>query len=96
MNWISLALAVGLAFTYQSIPVLGRVICCGEFEAISASEFVAHLSPGWNLGNSLDAVPNEDSWNNEPITESTFDDVKNAGFNSVRIPGMYFPVRSKL
>ncbi|KAH6977547.1 endoglucanase D precursor [Ilyonectria sp. MPI-CAGE-AT-0026] len=86
MNWISLALAVGLAFTYQSIPVLGRVICCGEFEAISASEFVAHLSPGWNLGNSLDAIPNEDSWNNEPVTESTFDDVKNAGFNSVRIP----------
>lgn len=88
MNWISLALAVGLACTYQSVLVLGRATCAGEFDAISASEFVAHLAPGWNLGNSLDAIPTENSWNNQPVAETTFDDVKNAGFNSVRIPGM--------
>lgn len=45
------------------------------------------MSPGWNLGNTLDAIPNEGSWNNPPVVEKTFDDVKAAGFKSVRIPG---------
>ncbi|KAI3546792.1 endoglucanase B [Colletotrichum filicis] len=51
-----------------------------------ASEFTAQLQPGWNLGNTLDAFPNEDSWNNVPVVAGTFDDVKAFGFNSVRIP----------
>ena len=44
------------------------------------------MNPGWNLGNSLDAIPNEDSWNNGPVTAQTFDDIKAAGFKSIRIP----------
>ncbi|KAB8264622.1 glycoside hydrolase superfamily [Aspergillus pseudonomiae] len=60
--------------------------CTGSFDAISASDFVAKINPGWNLGNSLDATPNEDSWNNPPVQESTFDYVKSAGFKSVRLP----------
>ncbi|KAE8354583.1 glycoside hydrolase superfamily [Aspergillus coremiiformis] len=60
--------------------------CSGSFDAISASDFVARITPGWNLGNTLDAVPNEGSWNNPPVEESTFDYVKSAGFKSVRLP----------
>lgn len=61
-------------------------VCTGTFSAISASDFVSNLHPGWNLGNTLDAVPDEGSWNNVPVVASTFDTVKAAGFKSVRLP----------
>lgn len=61
--------------------------CDGSFNAISASDYVAKLHPGWNLGNTLDAIPNEGSWNNAPVAATTFDTVKAAGFKSVRLPG---------
>ncbi|KAJ5831737.1 Immunoglobulin E-set [Penicillium riverlandense] len=63
--------------------------CTGTFVSISASDFVASLHPGWNLGNTLDATPDEGSWNNPPVVASTFDTVKSAGFKSVRIPVTY-------
>ncbi|CAG8405872.1 unnamed protein product [Penicillium salamii] len=61
-------------------------VCTGSFSAITASKFVSSLHPGWNLGNTLDAVPDEGSWNNVPVVVSTFDTVKAAGFKSVRLP----------
>ncbi|KAJ5181365.1 Immunoglobulin E-set [Penicillium cf. griseofulvum] len=64
-------------------------VCTGTFSAISASDFVSNLHPGWNLGNTLDAVPDEGSWNNPPVVASTFDTVKTAGFKSVRLPVTY-------
>ncbi|KAI0015470.1 putative cellulase [Xylariomycetidae sp. FL0641] len=63
--------------------------CSGTFEPISASEYVSAINPGWNLGNSLDATPDEGSWNNPPVKAETFADVKAAGFKSVRIPVTY-------
>ena len=65
----------------------GGATCTGTFSAISAKDYVDQLHPGWNLGNTLDAIPNEGSWNNPPVVASTFDYVKKAGFKSVRIPG---------
>ncbi|GLI79799.1 hypothetical protein PoHVEF18_008140 [Penicillium ochrochloron] len=67
----------------------GVATCTGTFSAISASDFVAKLHPGWNLGNTLDATPNEGSWNNAPVVASTFTAVQKAGFKSVRIPVTY-------
>jgi endoglucanase len=61
--------------------------CSGTFTSISAADFVSRLQPGWNLGNTLDSIPNEGSWNNAPVQASTFDTVKSAGFKSVRLPG---------
>ncbi|KZL80113.1 endoglucanase b [Colletotrichum incanum] len=63
--------------------------CSGTFTDISAADYVKAMNPGWNLGNTLDAIPNEGSWNNPPVVEKTFDDVKAAGFKSVRIPVSY-------
>ncbi|KAF2709458.1 glycoside hydrolase family 5 protein, partial [Pleomassaria siparia CBS 279.74] len=60
--------------------------CTGTFDPISVSAFVAAMSPGWNLGNTLDAVQNEGDWNNPPVVATTFDDVKTAGFKGVRLP----------
>lgn len=45
------------------------------------------MNPGWNLGNTLDGIPNEGDWGNPPVVSTTFDDVKKAGFKGVRLPG---------
>ncbi|KAK8185078.1 endoglucanase D precursor [Phyllosticta capitalensis] len=57
-----------------------------SFKDISAHDFVEALNPGWNLGNTLDATPDEGDWGNAPVVAETFGYVKEAGFNSVRIP----------
>lgn len=81
-------LALAHTFGLLQGAALAAVECTGTFEPISASEYVAGINPGWNLGNTLDAVPNEGSWNNPPVQAVTFKDIKAAGFKSVRIPGM--------
>ncbi|KAK1456202.1 endoglucanase B [Colletotrichum cuscutae] len=66
--------------------------CSGSFSDISGADYVKAMTPGWNLGNTLDAIPNEGSWNNPPVVEKTFDDVKAAGFKGVRIPAPNYTV----
>ncbi|KAK0727720.1 glycoside hydrolase superfamily [Lasiosphaeria miniovina] len=61
----------------------------GSLSPISAQDWIKAASPGWNAGNTLDATPNEGSWNNPPLQGSTLDHVKAAGFKSVRIPVTY-------
>lgn len=68
-------------------PTTASTTCPEAFSPISASAYVKAINPGWNLGNTLDASPDEGSWNNPPVVAATFDDVKTAGFKSVRIPG---------
>ena len=52
----------------------------------TAMDAVARMQPSWNMGNSLDAIPDETSWGNPPATKALFDDIKSQGFHSVRIP----------
>ncbi|GAA3263860.1 cellulase family glycosylhydrolase [Nonomuraea helvata] len=52
----------------------------------SAMDVVAAMQPGWNLGNTLDAFPDETSWGNPPATKALFDTIRAQGFRSVRIP----------
>ncbi len=56
-----------------------------KFTVISPIDAVKEMDPGWNLGNTLEAVPTEGSWN-PPAEEYTFDDIKNSGFKSIRLP----------
>ncbi|HKM92442.1 MAG TPA: cellulase family glycosylhydrolase [Prolixibacteraceae bacterium] len=51
----------------------------------SAQEINAAMGRGINLGNTLEP-PREGEWNNKPVQEYYFDDYKNAGFTSVRVP----------
>ena len=44
------------------------------------------MSPGWNLGNSLEAIGGETAWGNPKTTQALISAVKAAGFNSIRIP----------
>jgi len=56
------------------------------FKDISATELVAEIKIGWNLGNTLDANPNETAWGNPLTKKSNIEAIKAAGFNAVRIP----------
>lgn len=62
---------------------------------VAAIAFAATMSPGWNLGNSLEAigsmprpanVSQETAWGNAPVTQAMLNAVAAAGFKSVRIP----------
>jgi endoglucanase len=44
------------------------------------------MSPGWNLGNSFDASPNETSFGNPTPTQTLINAVHAAGFKTLRIP----------
>ncbi|GGN44168.1 aryl-phospho-beta-D-glucosidase BglC (GH1 family) [Actinoplanes campanulatus] len=47
---------------------------------------VAAMQPGWNLGNTLDAIPDETAWGNPLTTQALLRHVKAQGYNSIRIP----------
>lgn len=53
---------------------------------IPSRDLAQAMSPGINLGNTLEALPTETSWGNPPTTQKIMLAYKAAGFNSVRIP----------
>lgn len=60
----------------------------------TATEVAADMGMAWNLGNSFDAVDSEGNvsetiWGNPITTKELFVAVKNAGFNTIRIPVSY-------
>ncbi|GLH99651.1 hypothetical protein Pa4123_49270 [Phytohabitans aurantiacus] len=59
----------------------------------NASQLVADMGAGWNLGNSLEAnvngVPSETAWGNPVVTQAFVDRVRAAGFRTIRIPVSY-------
>jgi endoglucanase len=52
----------------------------------TAMEQVAAMQPGWNVGNTLDALGGETGWGNPLITEELLQTVKAEGYNSIRLP----------
>lgn len=66
----------------------------------SAKDLTGQMTIGWNLGNTLDAhggsstaAPEKyvTTWGNPAPTQATFDAIKKAGFNTVRIPTTWYP-----
>ncbi|MBR4223587.1 MAG: cellulase family glycosylhydrolase, partial [Oscillospiraceae bacterium] len=58
---------------------------------ISAKQLTSRMGIGWNLGNSLDALggsglSSETAWGNPKTTKKLVDDIKAAGFDTIRIP----------
>jgi endoglucanase len=60
---------------------------------VNASQLVADMGAGWNLGNQLEAningIPSETGWGNPAVTQALIDRVKAAGFKTIRIPVSY-------
>ncbi len=67
--------------------VTAQLTCPGFFRKISAWDFAVGLNPGWNAGNTLDAMPTETSWGQPLLTNQTFTNANNRGFKGIRIPG---------
>ncbi|MCR8656658.1 cellulase family glycosylhydrolase [Paenibacillus sp. T3-5-0-4] len=57
-----------------------------DMRNISAMDLVKDMKIGWNLGNTLDSFGGETRWGNPTTTKEMIDEIKNAGFQSVRIP----------
>jgi endoglucanase len=53
---------------------------------LNSVEFCKPMAPGWNSGNSLEAIGGETAWGNPKISQQLIDSVKAAGFNAIRIP----------
>ena len=71
------------------------------FDNLNSADVESALSPGWNLGNTMEAntmkkvdgepatYPDETAWSNPKVTKEIFEAVRDAGFKSVRIPVSY-------
>lgn len=57
---------------------------------MSATEIIADMGTGWNLGNTMDGhndnTPGETAWQGAKTTKSFIKYVHDAGFNTIRIP----------
>ena len=90
------------SLTAMDLTLLKRGILDGTYsggdvpaEDETAMEFVSHIKLGWNLGNTLDAKINgayttaqaaESAWGNPQTSKAMIDAIKEAGFNTVRVP----------
>ena len=69
-----------------------------EQTGMTANEIVAQMGIGWNLGNSFDATngnksnvySQETSWGNPRVTAEAIQRVKDAGFDTIRIPVTWY------
>jgi len=58
----------------------------GTTGKLTPQEATKLMSPGWNLGNSFDATPNETSWGNPTPSQTLIKAVRAAGFKLLRLP----------
>jgi endoglucanase len=59
---------------------------CEPTTPLTAMEQVAAMQPGWNIGNTLDALGGETAWGNPLITEELLQTIKANGYKSIRLP----------
>ena len=90
----SVFLACTLAVSAFGTPSLGTVAAAG----LTADQITEEMGLGWNIGNSLDAVPStsdvskhETAWGNPVVTQELIDAVKAKGFNTIRVPTTWYP-----
>jgi endoglucanase len=81
-------LLVGFAAVAVIATVPGHAAAAqGSDQPLSAQETVAAMQPGWNLGNTFDAVgPDETAWGNPRVTQELLENLKAQGFKSLRMP----------
>ena len=69
----------------KEIPFPGYTPTDHEMRDIPSLELIKEIKTGWNLGNTFDA-PTEMAWDNPVTTYTMIQAVKDAGFDSVRLP----------
>lgn len=58
----------------------------GAMRNITAMQMSKEMVPGWNIGNTLDALPTETSWGQPLINQALMNGIRSAGFKSIRLP----------
>jgi endoglucanase len=81
---ISLCPAAGLGWMTEEPDSLAPDST--DMRNLKSTEIIKEMIPGWNVGNSLEAIGGETAWGNPMIDQQLIDSVKVAGFNTVRIP----------
>lgn len=76
--------------TMLCVPQTSSASAIGTMRDITATELVAEMTVGINVGNSLDSAcvsgQDETAWGNPRITKQLIQAYKNAGFNTIRLP----------
>ncbi|GGN97731.1 cellulase family glycosylhydrolase [Saccharibacillus kuerlensis] len=69
------------------LPAAGTASAAVNPPKSKMQTYVDRMQPGWNLGNSLDAVgEDETAWGNPRVTRELIKQISRQGFNSIRIP----------
>lgn len=89
------ASGAGLPQDAEKLPETDTVSGTVIGEDLDPIELCKEITIGWNLGNTLDAtggsgLSSETSWGNPKATEKLILAVKDAGFNTVRIPTTWY------
>ena len=84
-------LALGMLAASTLIATTVTVATAETSRAATAAQSVADaMQPGWNLGNSFDAVgTDETAWGNPVVSQALLTNIKAQGFNSIRIPATW-------
>jgi endoglucanase len=56
----------------------------------TAKEIASQMKVGWNLGNTLEAICDENAWGAGHTSQQLIDSVKASGFNTIRVPVAWF------
>ena len=70
--------------------ILSVVLTMGIKAQRTAQEVFPDLGMGINIGNTFDAPDGEGTWNKNLLQEYYFDDIKAAGFKTVRLPVTWY------
>ncbi len=88
-----LTAAVAAAVTASGMSFASSAEPDGSFTELSAEEITNAMGVGWNLGNQFDAsingMPDETAWGNPVASQQLIAAVKDAGFDTIRIPVTY-------
>ncbi|GAA2616220.1 cellulase family glycosylhydrolase [Paractinoplanes durhamensis] len=95
----SIVRKAGLGFAAAALALTGaaygvaRSASADVTAQLTASQLVADMGAGWNLGNQLEAnsngIPSETAWGNPVVTQALINQVKASGFKTIRIPVSY-------
>jgi len=84
------SLFFGARFRYTMLT-LGLLLSATVSSKLpTAQQIAGHMTIGWNLGNTLEAIGGEDAWGAGHTSQRLIDSVKVAGFNTVRLPVSWF------
>lgn len=99
INVFDLRMMLGILLGLVEEPKEPDVDLPEGFSDMTSMEIAQDMKVGWNLGNTLDSIywtanPTpaqlEVAWGNPITTKAMIDEIKKAGFNTVRIPTTWF------